>query len=664
MKSFLLSISVFVCLTAMNAQVQVIVPDDIISSELAVANLPGWRMLATGNSTIELVEVANLGISENFGAHSIRASRLGGQGNNRSFLGYYEFGRTLSSLSDFSWNRFSEEGNDSYLNIFITNGTQVATIVYQPTITQNTWQSFRFNQESTSGISIRISGTTTSISYANLMETYGSWTIYNHPNGMFADFIGGIVLVSGSSSPTLPQRHVFDGVRVSFAGEAQINFDFVAPEVEPPVETCVAAQVVNFVQGKQSDGSDVAVGLSDPNNALQTPENPNSDDANHYVSLGFGGSITLKMSGEILNGPGNDIRVFESTFGSGANNCRRWPEEIQAFASQDGCNWTYLGRGCQDAEFDLGPLNWALYLRFVDVSNIGSSFGNTIENGYDLDGVVCLNGFDENPVEQDFGAFYASEVVSFNQGPRKNGTPVAQNRSNPNQALNQPENDFTINFVSLGFGGRITLKMGYVIFDKPGIDLEIVETTFNNTSCAAYPETAEIEVSLDNQTYTFLGVICQDGTFDFSEAGVTAAQFIRISDRSKQTAFGSSADGYDVDGLIASQPGCPNTTGPILPPSGKFAGQELLSEETGLVEVYPNPFNDLVNFGIETASLEERVIVRVMNVTGQEVFKTTIEAAANSVFTKSVDLSQLVNGIYLISVETSNGRDLHRVIKQ
>jgi hypothetical protein len=106
----------------LNAQFQVIVPNDIVPSDLVNATNPGWRLLSTGNSTSNIVNNSNFGIPSSFGPHSIRANRAGGAGNNRSFLGYFEGVRTLASLVSFTWNRYSEQGTDRFkcmVNLYI-----------------------------------------------------------------------------------------------------------------------------------------------------------------------------------------------------------------------------------------------------------------------------------------------------------------------------------------------------------------------------------------------------------------------------------------------------------------------------------------------------------------------------------------------------------------
>jgi len=474
-------------------------------------------------------------------------------------------------------------------------------------------------------------------------------------DGVFSDYIQFVRITDVSNPAQFSNNQLSDGFDVD-AVEC-LHGEYIIPE-----PGCYAIEVVDFDQKKRNDGSNVPAARSIASNALFAPQNSDvavSEANANFVSLGFGGSITLKMSGPIANGPGADFRVVETTYGASSGNCVRYPETIQAFVSQDGCNWVYAGEGCQDVDLDLGPLNWALYIKLVDISPIGASYNNDIADGYDVDGVICLNGFEENPILQDLGSNYAMEVTNFEQGQRKNGTDVVMARSDANQALGAPQGTDQINFVALGFGGTITLKLGYVVFDKPGDDLQVVETSFGNPSCAGYPERAEVEVSLDDVTYYSLGVICLDGSVDFATGGATAVQYVRITDRSAASSFGGSADGYDVDGIVVLQSDCNTENTARL-----ISDNTWTADETGLLEVYPNPFNNVVNIGIETSNVNEQINVRVMNIAGQVVYTENVNVASHTKMVKAMDLSELTSGIYFISVESKSGKEVHKLIKQ
>lgn len=224
----------------------IVVPDDIIDSSSLL--FQGWRLTKQGNAQVTLVSMSDYPtIPANFGPHSIKMNRPGTSGTNRSYLGYYQVNKELNDIQEIKWNRYSVSGTDTYLNIFLRNGLQTATVVYNPAVVLNSWEEEVFNSSST-GIQIRINNSTQNISFADLMSTYGNWNIRNDsfctasglacllPSNWVG--IGGIVLVSGSSSPTAAQDHYYDGVTIDFTGEDAEYYDFVnevPPSLTAPV---------------------------------------------------------------------------------------------------------------------------------------------------------------------------------------------------------------------------------------------------------------------------------------------------------------------------------------------------------------------------------------------------------------------------------------------
>ena len=151
---------------------------------------------------------------------------------------------------------------------------------------------------------------------------------------------------------------------------------------------------------------------------------------------------------------------------------------------------------------------------------------------------------------------WADQVVSSSQGLMKNGSPVPAVRSNPTAALGVAENDTADGtFFSLGFGGQITLH-----FDNGVRNGAIIVESTN----PSYPlETAQVEVSADNSTWTVAGNVSQDGQVNIPE-NLTCVNYVRVTDTSDPSIFPDDiADGYDVDGVQAvnSEPcATPNPT--------------------------------------------------------------------------------------------------------
>jgi hypothetical protein len=425
----------------------------------------------------------------------------------------------------------------------------------------------------------------------------------------------------------------------------------VCPELPA---SCYAEEVVSFNQQKRNDGSTIDAIRSNPAKALGAPE---ANDTENFVALGFGGDITLKFGSPIKNGDGNDVRVVESTFGN--IGCNRYPETIRAFASQDGCNFVFIGEGCQDTDFDLGMLAWAQYIKLVDVSPVGAPYqGTPVADAYDVDGVMCLNGYEANPVLEP-AAVGANEVVSYNAGLRKNGTAIPAARANAANALGVPEGTNAVNFVALGFGGSIVLKFKYVIFDNPSAnDLQVVETSYGNPSCASYPETAEIEGSLDGVNWVSLGTICQDGEVDITSAGTI--QYVRITDRSAFSSFSGSADAYDVDGVVIINNAC----GTSSSTTARWSDNTTTADEITSAEVYPNPFSDNLNLAISTGDQDNFATVTVTNYIGKLISSERLNVTASSSIQHALNVSNLSKGVYLISVETNSTKEVLKVVKQ
>ena len=440
------------------------------------------------------------------------------------------------------------------------------------------------------------------------------------------------------------------------------------PELPSPAPGCNAVEVMSYIPGTTND----LLTPIDParqilTNVLGSPQESDvatPASAYNFVALGFGGQITLKFANPIHNGAGDDLYVVETTFGSNSGNCARYPEKIRAFASQDNCNWVYLGEGCQNSYFDLQGLAWAQYVKLIDMSNITANFGG-MADGYDLDGIVCLNGEEANPTLSTASADYATEAMDYLPGTMKNGGAVPAARRIKDNAVGAPQNADDVNFVSLGFGGKITLKFAYVVFDKAGDDLMLVETSFGNPSCNNYPETARLEVSLDNNNWiTLTESYCLDQAIDIAGSGATMFHYLRISDASQMssTRFPGTADGFDVDGVIVTQPGCTST------PAARLAAElgndnTQIADEVAEVSVFPNPFTETQNIKLSTSNTDETFEVSIINTLGQVVSHEVIEVASSSTVNHTLPVAALAKGSYLISIRSANTNNVVRTVK-
>jgi hypothetical protein len=418
-----------------------------------------------------------------------------------------------------------------------------------------------------------------------------------------------------------------------------------------------AEQVISFNQKKAINETAVVSGRSDKTKALCAPQN---NDTENFVSLGFGGDITLKFGKAIRNGAGNDIRVYESTFGN--LNCTAYPEKARVFASQDGCRFVYLGEICQDGTVDLGALNWAQYVRIVDVSSKTAVYQSSgIPDGYDVDAVEALNGFETNPVLDPIVGG-ASEVVfmSYLPGKCRGGANISADRTDKNKALGEPQGTNVVNFVSLGFGGKITLRFKYAVENNPtGLDLQVVETSYGNPSCNSYPEKARFEGSLDGTSWTDLGELCQDGKLEMGT--LPYLHFIRITDVSDKTKFGSSADGFDVDGVVAiNQCTSGNAREAIEIVDDINTADEV--EIGGILELYPNPAAESATFNFSSQN-ESAYGLKIINAMGQSVYSTEGKATEGA-NTLELNLENLSKGLYIVQLVQDGSRQQVNLIKK
>lgn len=191
-----------------------------------------------------------------------------------------------------------------------------------------------------------------------------------------------------------------------------------------------ASSVVSDEQGLNKDGSEVLSERSVPEQGL---EYETDRDPTNFFSLGFGGNIVVEFDCPIVNGEGNDVRVIEDTWGT-------YPlEKAEVYASNDNENWTLLGvadNKTRDdvfnihtvAEFDLGELTEAKYIKVVDISD-PEVFNQSNADGYDLNAVeslqnctvdetawgfnACTTAFIDLEISKKWGGVFCAEICCF-----------------------------------------------------------------------------------------------------------------------------------------------------------------------------------------------------------------------------------------------------------
>ena len=153
-------------------------------------------------------------------------------------------------------------------------------------------------------------------------------------------------------------------------------------------EGCTAVEVVAFSQGLRQNFTPVDANRSVGSAMYGVPQN--TDALGTFYSLGFGGWAILRIDGSIVDKPGNDLKVVETTWHTWA--CARYTEKALVEISQDNITWYSKGIICQDGEIDIAPLPCISYVRITDKSDRANFVTELpLADGFDVDGIICLN---------------------------------------------------------------------------------------------------------------------------------------------------------------------------------------------------------------------------------------------------------------------------------
>lgn len=447
-----------------------------------------------------------------------------------------------------------------------------------------------------------------------------------------------------------------------------------------------ATSVASFSQGMRADGvSPIGVTRSDANNAINglgshdvnIGEVSNNSSSVEFVSLGFGGELVLEFASPICNQAGNDLRVYETSYGSPS--CAAWPEKALVYARQNDCqSWIMISPAagiCQNADLDLGVLSWAKYIKIEDITNPTLNvFLSVNQDGFDVDAVEGFSTCDGGAITAG-GEYSPNAVTALSQGLRKNNTPVPANRSIQSRMLGAPQMSDASTpaanypFFALGYGGSTTLKFPYTILNVAGADVQVFETTFGDNpsrSCASYPEKAAFEGSADGITWFNLdavvtaddngNILCRDGKLEIpaSEAGIN---YIRITDVTVPFGAGST-DAYDIDGIVGLGQCATSTIGG----SRIEATESEIGEGEYGVEVYPNPASDIVSISVNSINNKDNYTVNVVDVMGRVISSEVVNNTTGN-FVRNVNISTLPAGIYMITVESNGTREITKLVK-
>jgi len=149
-----------------------------------------------------------------------------------------------------------------------------------------------------------------------------------------------------------------------------------------------AETVVTSNQGDRKDGTDVLAGRSNTASVLGANDSV-------FYSLGFGGSITIKLDTFIADEAGDDLAIYETTNGT-------YPLETASVeVSQDGIVWESLTEqatnvgGPSMLDINETGLAWIKYVRLTDTTN--SALHQNDADGFDLDAIKGINGVCDAP---------------------------------------------------------------------------------------------------------------------------------------------------------------------------------------------------------------------------------------------------------------------------
>lgn len=247
------------------------------------------------------------------------------------------------------------------------------------------------------------------------------------------------------------------------------------------------------------------------------------------------------------------------------------------------------------------------------------------------------------------GDCYATEILNYTEGTTLNGGMIDAERTDPENALGAPARTDALVFVTLGYGGSLTVTFDGVVVNGPGYDLEIVETSFNTTGCTAYPEYADVYVSADGETWLAAGTVCKSEPFaDISNAaeGLSYITHVKLVNND---ALSSTHDAFDVDGIVALH-NCPEEETSPAPPESPVTAQ--WTGRSGVLEGHPNPTEGATRVEFKVAE-SGRAVVEVFDASGRSVAVLfSGEAEADKTYIRNFDGSGLPAGIYLYRLTT------------
>lgn len=447
---------------------------------------------------------------------------------------------------------------------------------------------------------------------------------------------------------------------VTFQLHAQVYADQItvtATGTDGYTICCGASPTTNGLAASNRITSKV-LGIPQASDAFTTTASYN------FYSLGFGGEVVVRMGNGFNNIIGADLQIHETSFGvttacTGVN-----PDRVRVWVSQDNCNYILIGDFCEQGTNPIlislpSYLPWARFVKLRDITVNPNAPASATQDGFDLDGLRGISGRTSAPTAG--SSIYANTIYSFMQGLNASGSPVSAASSNFAQALGAPQNSDagSINFVSLGFGGSVTLEMERLIFKRTtGNEIQIVETSTGSPSCASSPERAQIYGSLNGTTWVLLGDVCNDGLVSIptsasllTSSGQYAIRYIKVNDISNLASFTGTANGYDLDGVIGFA--CA-TSAKLAEFSEGLISEDMESED---IVIFPNPTTGI--FTVKISPINENGIIQIFNISGA-LLKDYKQLGEENV---NVSIEEFPAGLYLVSYQDGERQFINRIVK-
>lgn len=478
-------------------------------------------------------------------------------------------------------------------------------------------------------------------------------------------FVTDIKIVNHPDNTT-PDGFDLDGIVIY--GECAV------PQTDPD---CYGFEIVESFQGPRYNGSPITdINRIDPSKMLGMPENSRTNGSYNFFSLGQNGYAVLGMASEsdltkktiITDGTSEpDLRVYETTFSDPS--CMSYPEYVLVQVSHLAAGpWISVGEYCQSSNISIDLDAYLPSGYKVSYVRLSTDDRVSPDDYFDVDGVEAIWGCENYEVPPTACTTLACEEgTSYVEGTTKSGGTIMSTRSIWSKALGFPEDSDTFvaeanaNFVSLGYGGSMTLCLDGIVNDIEGPDFEIVETTYGGSATCSADNTAVerafVYATMDGSTWYQIGHGCQDFEVDIANAidgegnpvVLPYVTQIRVVNDDTNT----TPDGYDLDGVRIINGSCEGDA-MVIDDSAATANNFAALTKTS-INAYPNPTTGVVNFRFASA-VEGKVTLAVYNMNGQLVAQLADEVVnANDVKVSNYDLSSLPNGIYLAKLTTPEG---------